>query len=118
MANIRKIRTKSAGIHWQARWRERGPDGHDRDCAKDDCIVVALGKLRKDLSCATGAAQTEALKFAVHFVGDIHQPLHTVAEEAGGNGINVDVYMRGLATCPNARPSTRRPTFTPPGTSI
>ena len=35
MANIRKIRTKSAGIHWQARWRERGPDGHDRDCAKN-----------------------------------------------------------------------------------
>jgi hypothetical protein len=73
---------------------------HDRDCAKNDCIIAELGKLRTALRCATGDAQVEALKFAVHFVGDIHQPLHTVLEAAGGNSINVDVFMRGLATCP------------------
>jgi nuclease S1 len=49
---------------------------------------------------ASGEAQAEALKFAVHFVGDIHQPLHTVAEKSGGNDVAVDVFMRGLATCP------------------
>jgi len=90
-------------------------------CAPDpkgDCVVAELDRLKSELRCAPDAQKLDALKFAVHFVGDIHQPLHTVAEEAGGNGINVDVYMRGLATCPNARPSTRRPTFTPPGTSI
>ena len=73
---------------------------HDRDCAKDDCIVAELDRLRGDLRCTSGEAQAEALKFAVHFVGDIHQPLHTVAEDAGGNTITVDVFMRGLATCP------------------
>jgi hypothetical protein len=33
--------------------------------------------------------RAEALKFIVHFVGDIHQPLHTVKGFAGGNGIHV-----------------------------
>lgn len=81
-------------------------DSYDpaRDCKADaqkgDCIIAELARLRKDLRCATGEAQVEALKFAVHFVGDIHQPLHTVLEKAGGNDINVDVFMRGLATCP------------------
>jgi S1/P1 Nuclease len=70
------------------------------DAAKGDCVVAELGRLRTALRCSTGDAQVEALKFAVHFVGDIHQPLHTVAEKSGGNDINVDVFMRGLATCP------------------
>jgi S1/P1 Nuclease len=74
-----------------------------RDCKtgpQGDCVIAELGRLRNDLRCATGDAQVEALKFAVHFVGDIHQPLHTVLEKTGGNDIAVDVFMRGLATCP------------------
>jgi hypothetical protein len=73
-----------------------------RDCAKDPksgfCIVAELDALRNDLRCASGNDQVEALKFAVHFVGDIHQPLHTVGEAKGGNDIKVDLFMRGL-TC-------------------
>lgn len=34
-------------------------------------------------------AHYEALKFLLHFIGDIHQPLHTEAEDKGGNGIPV-----------------------------
>jgi S1/P1 Nuclease len=30
-----------------------------------------------------------ALKFLIHFIGDIHQPLHTENESKGGNGIPV-----------------------------
>jgi hypothetical protein len=75
-----------------------------RDCKPNkesgDCIIAELMRVQKDLRCATGDAQTEALKFAVHFVGDIHQPLHTVKEMQGGNQIQVDVFMRGLATSP------------------
>jgi hypothetical protein len=73
---------------------------HGRDCSKDDCVIAELNRLRNDVRCTTGDAQIEALKFAVHLVGDIHQPLHTVLEKSGGNDINVDVFMRGLATCP------------------
>lgn len=38
----------------------------------------------------------EALKFIVHFVGDITQPLHDEAYETGGNG--VDVTYQGSCT--------------------
>jgi nuclease S1 len=38
---------------------------------------------------ATREDRAEALKFVVHFVGDIHQPLHAVAEAQGGNEIHV-----------------------------
>jgi hypothetical protein len=80
-----------------------------RDCKDDaqkgDCIVKELARLRKSMSCATDNAQVEALKFAVHFLGDIHQPLHTVLEKTGGNDINVTVFMRGLANNPTGTPA-------------
>ena len=80
--------------------RDCKPDKSENpDNTKGDCIIAELTDLQKELPCATGDAQAEALKFAVHFVGDIHQPLHTVLEEKGGNDINVIVFMRGLATC-------------------
>ena len=31
----------------------------------------------------------EALKFLIHFVGDLHQPLHLTGRERGGNGVKV-----------------------------
>jgi hypothetical protein len=72
----------------------------ERDCQDDPkggfCIVAELDRLRNDLRCASGDAQIEALKFATHFVGDIHQPLHTVLEARGGNDIKVDLFMRGF----------------------
>jgi len=34
----------------------------------------------------------EALKFIVHFVGDIHQPLHAIGEAKGGNGVHVTEF--------------------------
>ncbi len=71
-----------------------------RHCARQpegDCIVAELGRLRMSLACARApAARREALKFAVHFVGDIHQPLHTVDDDKGGNLIPVQVHLRGL----------------------
>ena len=74
----------------------------DRDCKPDskkgDCIILALGRIKEDLACGTGDKRVEALKFAVHFLGDIHQPLHTVDEASGGNGIKVELFMRG-ETC-------------------
>jgi len=42
----------------------------------------------------------------VHFVGDIHQPLHASAIEAGGNGIQVRQF--GAETC-GADPSRQSP---------
>jgi len=62
-----------------------------------DCIVAELERLKTELRCAESRVEKiEALKFAVHFLGDIHQPLHTVEDGQGGNRIAVAVYLQGL----------------------
>ena len=59
-----------------------------RDCPQGDCVVAKteqfLATLR--LTTSTQAARAEALKFVVHFVGDVHQPLHD--EDNGDKGGN------------------------------
>lgn len=73
---------------------------HCPPSAKGDCIVAALDRLNLDLRCApTDDLKREVLRFAVHFVGDIHQPLHTVDEARGGNDLAVDVRLAGAKTC-------------------
>ncbi|RWI57039.1 MAG: hypothetical protein EOR16_15675 [Mesorhizobium sp.] len=32
-----------------------------------------------------------ALKFLVHLIGDLHQPLHAIEDERGGNDIDVRI---------------------------
>jgi len=72
-----------------------------------DCIVAELERERATLTCAAGdAARRQALKFAAHFIGDVHQPLHTITEEMGGNLIKVTVDIRS-GKCPKCAP---RPT--------
>jgi hypothetical protein len=46
---------------------------------------------------ASRPAKQEALKFLVHFVGDIHQPLH-VGRRADRGGNSIDVTLFGQAT--------------------
>lgn len=41
----------------------------------------------------SAAERFDALKFVVHFVGDIHQPLHDEAINVGGNTINVTLFV-------------------------
>src|ERR1700730_13131861 len=75
---------------------------------KGDCAVAELDRLKNELRCAAGDKKIDALKFAVHLVGDIHQPLHTVDEARGGNDIQVDIFMRGK-TCTGACKTTASP---------
>jgi hypothetical protein len=63
-----------------------------RDCAPPkSCVVEQIGNMLMVLADKNAPRQqrAEALKFLVHFVGDIHQPLHAVKEAEGGNGIDV-----------------------------
>jgi hypothetical protein len=57
----------------------------------DSCVVAKINELAKVLTDRNAARdqRAEALKFIVHFVGDIHQPLHAVGEAKGGNGVRV-----------------------------
>ena len=71
----------------------------DRDCKKDrGCVVSALHNYTTRLldPRQSEAERAIAAKFVVHFIGDIHQPLHTENVERGGNGIPVLFDGRGF----------------------
>ena len=92
----------------------------DRDCPRQpgvekgsrsdrwrDCVVdrisyweERLGNLKLDR-----ADRATALKFVVHFIGDLHQPFHALGVGRGGNDVHVRVF--GQADCGNdpAQPS-------------
>jgi hypothetical protein len=57
------------------------------------CVTNALDFNRKILENRSlpGAQRADALRFVIHFFGDITQPLHTVAD-TGGNCITVHLY--------------------------
>ena len=49
-----------------------------RDCANGDCVVAAINREFEHLADRrlADAERAQALKFLVHFVADVHQPLH------------------------------------------
>jgi len=59
-----------------------------RDCPNGDCVVAAINAQRAILADRGRplAERRDALKFLVHFVGDVHQPMHAgFADDRGGN---------------------------------
>jgi nuclease S1 len=67
------------------------------ECKSDAWVIAVLNTLKPQLRCGKDdQTKLDALRFVVHFVGDIHQPLHTVNEATGGNDINVTVKFCGL----------------------
>lgn len=92
----------------------------DRDCPKQpgvdagarndrwrDCVVdrIAYWEERLGDPKLDRADRATALKFIVHFIGDLHQPFHALGVGRGGNDVKVRVF--GEANCGNdpARPS-------------
>lgn len=68
-----------------------------RDCPptrRGDCVVAAIARLLATLrdTAATPTQLRESLRYLVHFVGDIHQPLHTLQEDQGGNQFPVRLF--------------------------
>jgi hypothetical protein len=82
-----------------------------RDCYRPDprhllseqdhhnCVVDRIEIFERVLADinAPHDQRVEALKFVVHLVGDIHQPLHAIGEARGGNEIHISEF--GSQTC-------------------
>lgn len=69
-----------------------------RDCPGGDCVVGAIETQRQILADRhqSLAARRQALKFVVHFVGDVHQPLHAgYRDDKGGNTVQVRYFDQG-----------------------
>jgi hypothetical protein len=69
----------------------------ERDCPKGNCVVAKIADFRNkwvDPSLSADSRR-EALLFLVHFVGDLHQPLHCEDNgDRGGNDVPV-VFLHG-----------------------
>lgn len=95
---IRAADGTNAKLHY-VNFRDGGCDYVPaRECPDGQCIVAAINRYFLVLSDASrpDAERREALKYLVHFVGDVHQPLHAGArEDRGGNEFQVNLDGRG-----------------------
>lgn len=87
-----------------AKWHYVNIAEHDcayvaaRACPGGDCVVEAIRTQTAILADRSRprAERAQALKFVVHFVGDVHQPLHAgFAHDKGGNDFQVNLDGRG-----------------------
>ena len=69
-----------------------------RDCRQGECVVAAITHYAAILGDRSRpeAERAQALVFVVHFVGDVHQPLHASSgDDFGGNDYQVRWQGRG-----------------------
>jgi len=68
----------------------------ERDCPTGQCVVEALAAQIRRLNAPSPSDQLEALKYVVHLIADIHQPLHAAfADDRGGNAYQLQAFGRG-----------------------
>lgn len=70
----------------------------ERDCAGGNCVIGAIDSQLAILADRQRppAERRDALKFVVHFVGDVHQPFHAgFADDRGGNTTQLQFDRRG-----------------------
>lgn len=103
---VRSERPESYGWHFVDIPEDASGFSEERDCyrpddkhpaSKDDhhnCVVDRILIYKQILANknAFKPDRIEALKWVVHFVGDIHQPMHAIGEARGGNDIHVSEF--------------------------
>ena len=108
---IRPQRPETFGWHFVDIPMNSSGFSEQRDCYRPDdkhastradhhnCVVDRILIFEQTLSDnhAPQSDRIEALKFLVHFVADLHQPLHGIGEARGGNDIQVSEF--GSSQC-------------------
>lgn len=98
---VREERPQTANWHFVDIENENDDYVAARDCApsdRGDCAIAAIERFRKVLAdrTAPAAARAEALRFIIHLVGDIHQPMHSADHhDHGGNETQVAYCGQG-----------------------
>ncbi len=109
--DIKAERPETAGWHFVDIPMKAPAFSEPRDCYRPEpsrpytlrdhhnCVVDRITMYEEVLENAKTPRQqrVEALKFLVHFVGDIHQPMHAIGEARGGNDIHIADF--GSAQC-------------------
>jgi hypothetical protein len=98
---IRKQRPETAGWHFVDIPLNAGGFSEERDCnrpekkhrvmAPHNCVVDRIVLFKQILKNSNTSRQDriEALKFLVHLVADVHQPMHAIGEAHAGNDIRI-----------------------------
>jgi hypothetical protein len=110
---IRNDQPETFGWHFVDIPRKAEGFAGERDCYRPqdkgptaqtdhhNCIVDRIAMFRQVLADENVSERDRliALMFLVHFVGDVHQPLHAIEDARGGNDIKVTVF--GSDQCGN-----------------
>lgn len=88
---------KTAGWHYVNMQSDDCTYERVRDCREGKCIVEALSKQVAILrSTKSDSERADALRWVIHLIGDIHQPLHAgLSWDKGGNNQQVRAFGRG-----------------------
>lgn len=90
--------TWTVPLHWVNFERGNCRYEESRNCRDGLCVVEAIERYSAQLGdrWLPRSARRDALKFVVHFVGDIHQPLHAgFAADRGGNDFQISLMREG-----------------------
>ncbi len=95
--SIRSFRRWTAPLHYVD--IPLGASAYDsaRDCPRGRCVIQAIAEERRTLAdrSASRRARAEALRFLIHFLGDLEQPLHCEDHhDRGGNSVRVTFFGR------------------------
>jgi S1/P1 Nuclease len=94
--DIRKVRPETGPWHFIDIPRGAPKSDLAKYCPlQTGCVTAALVDQLRTLrgSSATPRARADALRFIIHFVGDVHQPLHaTTNNDLGGNCVLVTFF--------------------------
>jgi len=98
--DIRSFRPETSQFHFVDIPLEENSFNQTRDCtpnARGDCILAALERFRGELAdtSLSTARRAFALKFIIHLVGDMHQPLHCADNHNDRGGNNVKIFWFG-----------------------
>jgi hypothetical protein len=93
-ADDTKAETKTGSWHFIDLALQDDKSDISARCKNDNCITARIRLFAAQLSSHTPSApssELDALRYLVHFVGDIHQPLHAISDaDLGGNCERVD----------------------------
>jgi len=91
----RSIRPETAPWHYLDIPRGSAKSDVAKFCAAEGCVTKAIETqlaILRDTS-ASVRARGDALRFLIHFVGDMHQPLHlTTNNDRGGNCVPISFF--------------------------
>jgi len=97
--NIRQYRHDADPLHYVNIPLTATAYDSARDCPSGRCIIAAIASDRRVLAnpSASPLDRAEALRFLIHFMGDLHQPLH-VTDDGDRGGNQRTVYLEGDST--------------------